>query len=113
MGARHGGYDLSLEAADQGLLARLGERLGLVDRNRPLALSWEEPGPERPSAMLRHVAVELPDVDPGDLPAASAGARSPGAARSSAATEVEIRREAALTATVAARPDVDAFARPF
>jgi hypothetical protein len=59
------GYDLSLEATDRGLFRRLGESLGLVDRNRPLELSWEEPGPERPEPMLRHVSVDLPDVEPG------------------------------------------------
>ena len=58
-------YDLSLEPAERGLFRRLGEGLGLLGRDRPLALSWEEPGPERPATALRHVAVTLPEVDPG------------------------------------------------
>jgi len=58
-------YDLSLEAADRGFFRRIGEGLGLVDRERPLALSWDEPGPQRPAPMLRHLALDLPDVEAG------------------------------------------------
>jgi hypothetical protein len=58
-------YDLSLEAADRGFFRRIGEGLGLVDRDRPLALSWDEAGPQRPAPMLRHLALDLPDVEAG------------------------------------------------
>lgn len=58
-------YDLSLEDAEPGFFRRLGQGLGLTGPERPLELSWEEPGPERPVTAYRHLALRLPDVDPG------------------------------------------------
>jgi hypothetical protein len=84
-------YDLSVEAAERGLLRRLGEGLGLVGRNRPLELSWEEPGPERPSPMLRHVSLDLPDVEPGTY-VLRLRARISGRGELISRTEIVIRR---------------------
>ncbi|GMV04787.1 MAG: hypothetical protein AMXMBFR53_10670 [Gemmatimonadota bacterium] len=58
-------YELSVQKADVGVFRRLGQALGLVDSQRPLALSWTEPGPSRPETVLRSVALELGPVDPG------------------------------------------------
>jgi len=58
-------YELSVQRAGVGVFRRLGQALGLVDPQRPLALSWTEPGPSRPGTVLRSVALELGPVDPG------------------------------------------------
>jgi hypothetical protein len=58
-------YRLTVDRADRGVFRRIGERLGVVGRDRPLALSWEEPGPERPGVHLRWTDLELPSADPG------------------------------------------------
>jgi hypothetical protein len=83
-------YDLSLEAVDRGLFRRLGEGLGLMDPDRPLQLSWEESGPDRPSPTLRHVALDLPDVGPGTY-RLRLRAQIGGRAEMIAGTEIEIR----------------------
>jgi hypothetical protein len=58
-------YRLAVDRADRGVLRRLGERLGVVGRDRPLFLSWEEPGPDRPGPQLRWTDLELPDLEYG------------------------------------------------
>lgn len=79
-------YGLSVERADRSLLRRLGEGVGLLDRNRPLSLEWEEPGPTTPQAVLRALDLALPALDEGTyevrLEARVAG-RSPLEARTS------------------------------
>ena len=84
-------YDLSLEAAGRGLFRRIGEGLRLMGPDRPLELSWEEPGPERPAPMLRHVSVAIPEVGAGTY-RLRLRARVSGRADLIAATEIEIRR---------------------
>jgi len=59
------GFEVSVERVDRGAFSRLGEFLGLTDRPRPLSLSWEEPGPERPTHVFRSLDLALPDLDPG------------------------------------------------
>jgi hypothetical protein len=58
-------YRITVDQADRGLFRRLGERLGVVGRDRPLSLSWEELGPGRPGPQLRWTDLELPDLDEG------------------------------------------------
>ena len=58
-------YDLSVARSGAGLLRRLGQALGLVDRNRPLSLSWTEPGPDAPVPMARVLELELGEAEPG------------------------------------------------
>lgn len=59
------GYRLSLEGEGGGFFHRVGETLGLVDPERPHFLEWEEPGPERPGAAFRSVAMDISAVEPG------------------------------------------------
>ncbi|MDZ7779309.1 MAG: hypothetical protein U5R14_05125 [Gemmatimonadota bacterium] len=58
-------FDLTIERTDPGLLQRVGSFLGLADPDRPLALQWEEAGPDEPGPMLRHLDLDLPELDPG------------------------------------------------
>jgi hypothetical protein len=58
-------YELVVEREERGFMRRLGQRLGLWDRDRPLALSWAEPGPERPGTVLRRVAMAFSELEPG------------------------------------------------
>jgi hypothetical protein len=58
-------YELVVERSDRGLLRRLGQRVGLVGDDRPLALRWSEAGPERPRTWLRRVVLAFPDLEPG------------------------------------------------
>jgi hypothetical protein len=58
-------YELVVERRDEGLLRRFGQRLGLVGRDRPLALTWSEPGPEHPRTLLRRVALAFSVLEPG------------------------------------------------
>jgi hypothetical protein len=59
-------FELSVERTDRGVIRRLGEFLGLADRPQPLALSWEEPAPDRPSHHFRYLDLDVPPLDPGD-----------------------------------------------
>jgi hypothetical protein len=58
-------YRLTVEEAEGGFFHRAGELLGLVGRERPVALSWDEAGPEEPGPWFRSVAMDLPNVEPG------------------------------------------------
>jgi len=58
-------YALSVERSDRSLLRRLGEGVGLVGRERPLSLEWEEPGPVTPGTVLRAVDLALPTLNAG------------------------------------------------
>jgi len=57
---------VSVERTDRGVFRRLGEFFGLAERPASLALSWEEPGPDRPTTVFRHLALDLPPLDPGE-----------------------------------------------
>jgi hypothetical protein len=59
-------FELSVERTDRGVIRRLGEFLGLADTPQPLALSWEEPAPDRPSHHFRYLDLDVPPLDPGD-----------------------------------------------
>ena len=58
-------YELVVERRDSGFLRRLGRGLGLVGRDRPLALAWSEEAPERPRTLLRRVALAFSELEPG------------------------------------------------
>lgn len=59
-------FELSVERTGRGMLRRAGEFLGLVGRDRPLSLGWEEPAPEEPAPLFRWLNLDLPVVDPGE-----------------------------------------------
>ncbi len=59
-------FALSVERTDRNVFRRLGEFFGLSERPPSLALSWEEPGPERPGPVFRGLDLDLPDMDPGE-----------------------------------------------
>jgi hypothetical protein len=58
-------YAVSVERTDRTVLRRIGEFLGLAERPRPLALAWQEPGPDSPTHQFRYLDLELPPLDPG------------------------------------------------
>ena len=58
-------FDLSVERVDRNVLQRLGGLLGLGDRPRPLALRWQEAGPDQPGVFFRHLELDLPELSPG------------------------------------------------
>ncbi|HUF76480.1 MAG TPA: hypothetical protein VMM35_09385 [Longimicrobiales bacterium] len=57
--------EVSVDRTDRNILRRLGEFLGLTERPPSLALSWEEPAPTQPTHHFRHLALDLPELDPG------------------------------------------------
>ena len=59
------GYRLTVEEPGGGLFRRTGELLGILGRERPVALSWEEAGPALPEPVFRSLSIDLPDVEPG------------------------------------------------
>ncbi|MEX2048389.1 MAG: hypothetical protein WEB90_02305 [Gemmatimonadota bacterium] len=58
-------FTLSVERTDRGLFRRLGEWVGVARRPPSLGLSWEEPGPDRPTHQFHALELDLPDLDPG------------------------------------------------
>ena len=58
-------FDLSVERTDRNLLQRLGGFLGVSEPARPLSLRWQEPGPDGPGVLFRHLDLDLPDLEPG------------------------------------------------
>jgi len=58
-------FEVSVRRVDRGLLDRVGGWLGLAGAAQPLALSWEEPGPERPGPVFRFLSLDLPVLDEG------------------------------------------------
>jgi hypothetical protein len=58
-------FTLSVERTDRGLFRRLGELVGVAARPASLGLSWEEPGPDRPTHQFHALDLDLPDLDPG------------------------------------------------
>lgn len=59
-------YAVSVERTDRNVFSRIGDFLGISERPRALALSWEEPGPEQPGRAFRYLDLDLPPVDPGE-----------------------------------------------
>jgi hypothetical protein len=59
-------FELSVQRTGGGVLRRAGEFLGLVRRDRPVSLRWEEQAPDGPQEHLRWLTLDLPDVDPGE-----------------------------------------------
>jgi hypothetical protein len=57
--------EVSVDRTDTSILRRLGALIGLADRPASLALSWEEPGPDHPAPLFRHLDLDLPPLDPG------------------------------------------------
>ena len=57
--------ELAVDRTDRNVFRRLGEFLGVSERPPSLALSWEEPAPTAPSHLFRHLALDLPTLDPG------------------------------------------------
>lgn len=58
-------FAVAVERVDRGLLRRIGEVLRLATQPVSVALSWEEPGPDRPAQHFRHLDLALPPLDPG------------------------------------------------
>ena len=59
-------FEVSVQQTGRSFFRRIGEFVGLADRRQPLALSWEEPGPDRPTHYFRYLDLELPHLDPGE-----------------------------------------------
>ncbi|HET9949692.1 MAG TPA: hypothetical protein VFQ22_12275 [Longimicrobiales bacterium] len=58
-------YQVSVRRTDRGFFRRVGEFLGLAGDSEALRLEWDEPGPEHPGPVFRHVELGLPDLEPG------------------------------------------------
>lgn len=59
-------FRITLDPAGRGLLRRAGERIGLVESEPPLVLSWEEGGADPPGPVFRAVTLDLAALDPGE-----------------------------------------------
>ena len=59
-------FAVSVERTDRSLLGRIGGFLGISDPPRPLALSWQEPGPSEPGPVFRSLALDIPDLEEGE-----------------------------------------------
>jgi len=81
-------FEVSVERAGRGLLRRLGEALRLTARPASMRLAWQEPAPERPCVLFRHLDLALPELDPGEY-AVVLTVRAPG--RSDAVTRRTFR----------------------
>jgi hypothetical protein len=49
-----------------GFLERVGEFLGVLEPDRPVEVTFEDTGPDQLQTAFRAVALEVPDVDPGE-----------------------------------------------
>lgn len=49
-----------------GVLSRVGQFLRMIDPGEPMAMSWEEAGPDVLGTVFRSVELDLPELDPGD-----------------------------------------------
>lgn len=58
-------FEVSVERTDRSVFSRIGGFLKISDRPRPLALSWEEPGPGEPGNEFHYLTLDLPPLDPG------------------------------------------------
>lgn len=70
-------FGVVVERTDRGLVRRIGEILRLTTRPATVALSWEEPSPELPGTLFRHLDLSLPPLDPGTY-AVTLTLRTPG-----------------------------------
>lgn len=59
-------FELSVERSDRDVFHRIGDFLGLSDPPRPLGLSWEEPGPDRPGHLFRYLELDVPALEEGE-----------------------------------------------
>lgn len=59
-------FELSIERTGRSIFRRIGELLRVAGRAQPLALSWEEPGPDHPTHYFRYLDLELPALEPGE-----------------------------------------------
>jgi hypothetical protein len=59
-------FRITVGRADRGLLRRAGERMGLLEPEPPLVLSWEEGGADPPGPLFRSVTLDLAALDPGE-----------------------------------------------
>jgi hypothetical protein len=59
-------FEVGVERTDRGLFRRIGEAFRLAARPVSVALSWEEPGPDRPTHHFRSLDLGLPPLEPGD-----------------------------------------------
>lgn len=58
-------FMVRMRKLDKGFFARAGSWLRIIDGEDPFGVSWTEPGPENPGAVVRAVAFRIPDVDEG------------------------------------------------
>lgn len=58
-------FEVSVERDGRSVLSRVGDFLGLSEPPRPIALSWEEPGPTEPGHLFRYLALDLPELEEG------------------------------------------------
>ena len=59
-------FRITLDRAGRGLLRRAGERIGVLESEPPLVLSWEEGGVDPPGPLFRTVTLDLAALDPGE-----------------------------------------------
>ena len=59
-------FEVSVARTDRGVFRRIGEFFRLAERPRPLALSWQEPGPAEPTHHFRYLNLDLPNLEPGE-----------------------------------------------
>jgi hypothetical protein len=59
-------FRITLDRAGRGLLRRAGERMGVLESEPPLVLSWEEGGADPPGPLFRAVTLDLAALDPGE-----------------------------------------------
>jgi hypothetical protein len=58
-------FEVTVERVGRGVFRRLGEILRIADPPNAVAISWEEPGPDRPEVAFRHLDLALGDLDEG------------------------------------------------
>lgn len=49
-----------------GILSTVGQFLRIIEPNNPVAMSWEEAGPDVLGTVFRSVKLDLPELEPGD-----------------------------------------------
>jgi hypothetical protein len=54
-----------VERTGRNVLRRLGEVLRLASPPTGVAISWEEPGPDQPGTVFRHLDLTLTDLEEG------------------------------------------------
>lgn len=59
-------FEVSVERVGRGVLSRIGDFFGIGSPPSPIVLSWDEPGPDRPTHLFRYLELELPDLEVGE-----------------------------------------------